>query len=97
MTDDILRKMVERKQFKNIDSDKYKQLNKEIETLCRQTKEKWHVDQCEEIELLEKQHRTREMHKRVKDLTNRNSRKTAKRLVVAKRIGMENYFWIRKT
>ena len=77
MTDDILRKMEERKKFKNIDSDKYKQLDKEIETLCRQTKEKWHVDQCEEIELLEKQHRTREMHKKVKDLTNRNSRKTA--------------------
>ena len=77
MTDDILRKMEERKKFKNIDSDKYKQLDKEIETLCRQTKEKWHVDQCEEIELLEKQHRTREMHKKVKDLTNRNSRKKA--------------------
>ena len=77
MTDDILRKMEERKKVKNIDSDKYKQLHKEIETLCRQTKEKWHVDQCKEIELLEKQYRTREMHKRVKDLTNRKSRKTA--------------------
>ena len=77
MTDDSLRKMEELKKFKTIDSDKYKQLNKEIETLCRQTKEKWHVDQCKEIELLGKQYRTREMHKRVKDLTNRNSRQTA--------------------
>ena len=77
MTDDILMKMEERKKCKNIDSDKYKQLNKEIEKICRQTKEKWYADQCEEIELLEKQYKTREMHKKVKDLTNRNSRKTA--------------------
>ena len=65
------------KKCKNIDSDKYKQLNKEIEKICRQTKEKWYADQCEEIELLEKQYKTREMHKKVKDLTNRHSRKTA--------------------
>ena len=77
MTDDILMKMEERKKCKNIDSDKYKQLNKEIEKICRQTKEKWYADQCEEIELLEKQYKTREMHKKVKDLANRNSRKTA--------------------
>ena len=40
MTDEILRMIEERKKFKDIDSDKYKQLNKETETLCRQAKEK---------------------------------------------------------
>ena len=64
MRENILRKMEEQMKFKNVDSDKYKQLNKEIETLCRQTKEKWHADQCEEIKLLEKQYKTSELHKK---------------------------------
>ena len=36
---------------------------------CRQAKENWLNEQCEEIESLEKQHKTKEMYDKVKGLT----------------------------
>ena len=68
MTDDILNMMDERKAYKNVDRNKYNQLNKEIINDCRKAKETWFNKQCEEIEELEKNHNSREMHAKVKDL-----------------------------
>ena len=69
--------MENRKQFKNSDKDKCKRLNKQINSACKEGKEKWLVNQCEEVEQLEKQYKSREMYNNVKELTSKNSTKKA--------------------
>ena len=46
--------MENRKQFKNSDKDDYNRLNKQINLACKEAKEKRLVNQCEEVEQLEK-------------------------------------------
>ena len=77
MTDHILNLMENRKQFKNSDKDEYNRLNKQINLACTEAKEKWLVNQCEEVEQLEKQYKSREMHNNVKELTSKNTKKKA--------------------
>ena len=50
MTDHILNLMENRKQFKNSDKDEYNRLNKQINLACKEAKEEWLVNQCEEVE-----------------------------------------------
>ena len=59
MTDHILNLMENRKQFKNSDKDEYNRLNKQINLTCKEAKEKWLFNQCEEVEQLEKQYKSR--------------------------------------
>ena len=66
MTKDMLHKMEQRKKYKNINNIEYQRLNKEIANDCRRAKEQWFKDQCQEIEKLEKQHKTEEMHEKLK-------------------------------
>ena len=40
--------------------DEYNRLNKQINLACKEAKEKWLVNQCEEVEQLEKQYKSRE-------------------------------------
>ena len=68
MNDVILSKMEQRKNVKNKTTE-YNVINKEIVNECRQAKENWLNEQCEEIESLEKQHKTKEMYGKVKELT----------------------------
>ena len=75
MTDHILNLMENRKQFKNSDKDEYNRLNKQINLACKEAKEKWLVNGCEEVEQLEKQYKSREMHNKVKELTSKNTKK----------------------
>ena len=77
MTDHILNLMENQKQFKNSDKDEYKRLNKQINSACKEAKEKWFVNQCEELEQQEKQYKSREMHNKVKELTSKNTKKKA--------------------
>ena len=63
--------------FKNSDKDEYNRLNKQINLACKEAKEKWLVNQCEEVEQLEKQYKSREMHNKVKELTSKNTKKKA--------------------
>ena len=77
MTDHILNLMENRKQFKNNDKDEYNTLNKQINLACKEAKEKWLVNECEEVEQLEKQYKSREMHNKVKELTSKNTKKKA--------------------
>ena len=53
MTDDIPSKMNEQKAYKNVDRNKYNQVNKDIINDCGKEKELWFNTQCEEIEELE--------------------------------------------
>ena len=61
--------MENRKQFKNSDKNEYSRLNKQINLACKEAKEKngLSINQCEEVEQLEKQYKSREIHKRVKN------------------------------
>ena len=65
-TDRILKLMENRKQFKNRDRDEYNRLNKQINSACKEAKEKWLVNQCEDVEQLEKQYKSREVNKKGK-------------------------------
>ena len=77
MTDHILNLMENQKQCKDSDKDEYNRLNKQINLVCKEAKEKWFVNQCEEVEQLEKQYKSREMHNNVKELTSKNTKKNA--------------------
>ena len=58
INDEILSKMEHRKNVKN-ETTEYNIINKEIIDECRQAKENWLNEQCEEIESLEKQHKNK--------------------------------------
>ena len=73
MNETILNKMKQRKKAKE-DPIAYKLLDNEIKRDCEIAKEAWLNKKCEEVEQLEKEHKPREQHKKVKELTNRKSR-----------------------
>ena len=77
MTDHILNLTGNRKQYKNSDKNEYNRVNKQINLACKEAKEKWLVNQCEEVEQLKKQYKSREMHNKVKELTSKNTKKKA--------------------
>ena len=52
----------------------YKQLNKKITEECNKAKEKWLNDKCEAIEKLDKEHRSKEMHAKIKEITIKKTR-----------------------
>ena len=64
----ILNLMCERKRCRR-DSARYKQLNKKITEECNKAKEKWLNDKCEAIEKLDKEHRSKKMHAKIKEIT----------------------------
>ena len=59
MTDEILTKMKERKAEKR-GSKPYNEMDKEMRKMCDNAKEQWYNENCEEIERLEKEHRSRD-------------------------------------
>ena len=69
MTDQILQKMEVRKTYKSTNDERYRETNREITRDCRIAKEAWLNEQCQEIEKLEKHYKSREMHKKVKELS----------------------------
>ena len=74
MNDEMLSKMIQRKNEKNKITE-YNVINKEIVDKCRQAKENWLNEQCEETESLKKQHKTKEMYDKVKELTKKCTQK----------------------
>ena len=74
MNDEILLKIEQRKNVKNKTTE-YNVISKEIVYGCRQAKENWLNEQCEEIKGLEKQHKTKEMYDKVKELTKKCNQK----------------------
>jgi hypothetical protein len=73
MKDKILEMMKERKKSKN--TPRYDRIDKAIRIECREAKEEWLKERCNEIEELEKSHKTKEMYNKVKDLTNKGAKK----------------------
>ena len=66
---DILDMMEKRKKAKNTQS--YDEINRQVKRACKIAKENWLEEQCQEIENLEKQHLTRQMHEKIRRVTNR--------------------------
>ena len=54
MTNEILNKMQERRRLKHTNKAEYERINKQIAKECKEAKENWLNNQCEEIENLEK-------------------------------------------
>ena len=71
-----MNKFDERKAVKGRNEEWYLQLNKEISNDCRVAKENWVNEQCREVEDLERQFRTKEMHQKIKQMTNKSKTNT---------------------
>src|SRR6267154_2057338 len=68
MNSEILSKMEERANCKNMkEEEKYKKLKHEIQKLCREAKEKYYKDKCNEIEMLDKVH-SQLLYKKMKEI-----------------------------
>ena len=65
ITDDILNKMDEIKAVKGRNEECYQQLSKGISNDCKVAKENWLNEQCREVEDLERQFRTKEIHQKL--------------------------------
>ena len=68
MNNEILQLMKDRKSLKNR-PQAYNEKDKEIRAKCKQAKETFWNTKCEEIERLEREHKSREMHKKIKETT----------------------------
>ncbi|KAI5751342.1 hypothetical protein M8J77_006574 [Diaphorina citri] len=66
ITDDILDLMEERRKYKNVNEAKYKQLNLNIKREIKRAKEKFNLEKCMEIEMLDKIHDSFNLHKKNK-------------------------------
>ena len=73
MTEEIMNLINRRKELKKPDKDEqteeYQEIDKEIKDKCKEAKDKWFNEECDEILRLEKDHNIREMHNKVKNLT----------------------------
>ena len=69
MTEDILEMMKERREKKG--TPEYKRIATVIKKRCKERKEEWYNSLCKEVEDLEKSHKMKEMHKKVKEMTDR--------------------------
>ena len=61
--------MKKRKRAKN--TRNYDEINRQVKRACKIAKENWLEEQCQEMENLEKQHLTRQMHEKTRMVTNR--------------------------
>ena len=66
--------MGKRKTVKNTQS--YGEINRQVKQACTIAKENWLEEQCLEIENLEKQHLTRQMHNKIRRVTNHKTQTT---------------------
>ena len=66
---DILDMMEKRKRAKNTQS--YDGIKRQVKRACKIAQENWLEEQCQEIENLEKQHLTRQMHEKIRRVTKR--------------------------
>ena len=69
MTEDKLEMMMKRREKKG--TAEYKKIDKMIKKRCKERKEEWYNSLCKEVEDLEKSHKVKEMHKKVKEITDR--------------------------
>ena len=76
--------MRERKESKN-DIKKYRYLDKEIKKMCDNAKVVWYNQQCEQIEKPRDEHKLKEMHEKVKYITNKRKGKIGHSCIASKK------------
>ena len=73
ITTEMVEKMEERRMWKHVDTDegrkKYKSLNNQLRRVTDKAKEKWWTEQCEELEMLERNGKIDLMYRRASQLT----------------------------
>ena len=69
MTDEILEKMAERKKMKSRNVQRHRKMMREIDNMCKIAKQNFWDRRCEEIETLESRHHYKEMHKKIREIT----------------------------
>ena len=67
MTQEILEKMEERRQQKNVDVNRYREINREIKQMCKEAKEIYLNDKCKMIQELDERHNPL-MYKIIKEM-----------------------------
>ena len=83
VTDEMIRKMDERRKWKNVSTDdgvkKYKQLNNELRRETDKAREDWWMDQCQTLDELDSRRRSDVFYRKVRQLTGQNvMRKSSK-------------------
>lgn len=78
MTDEILEMMEERRKVKG-NAVRYEQMDREVKEKCKERKEEWLKESCEEIEELQKVNATR-MYDKIKEMTGK--KRTSRNSVV---------------
>ena len=71
MTNEILQTMLERKKCNGTET--YIEIDKEIRHMCKERKEAWWNERYNEIEELERKHKTKEMHAKMKEMSNQQT------------------------
>ena len=90
MTPQILNLMIERKEIKerNGDNDEeYIRMDKRIKKACIKAKEDWFDEKCDELIKLEKNHNSREMHRKVKEVTGIKKKSSSKNQCIKDKFG----------
>ena len=80
MTDEILNLMNERREKKR-KTEEYKEIDKKIKSMCKKAKIEWWDTKCKDIERLEKEYKTKEMHDRIKDVTGKDKHQRGNELI----------------
>ncbi|KAI5633986.1 reverse transcriptase (RNA-dependent DNA polymerase) domain-containing protein [Phthorimaea operculella] len=81
VSDEIIDLMTKRREIKGQDSNKYKELHKEIHQKCIAAKENWVCDICSEMETLEKKHDYFNLYKKIKTFLGNNKKITPNTLI----------------
>ena len=69
MTNSILELMEERRQHRNRDNVKYKELHRRVLRAIKEAKERWLQEKCVEIEILQEKHDSFNLHRKIKEAT----------------------------
>ena len=83
VTDEMIRKMDERRKWKNVSTDdgvkKYTELNNELRRETDKAREDWWIDQCQTLDELDSRGRSDVFYRKVRQLTGQNvMRKSSK-------------------
>ena len=84
MTDEILDLMEKRRKVKNVSEERYRELDRNIRQMCKEKKEQWLGEMCEEVELL-KNVDSRLMTEKIREITGK--RRTARSTIVKDKNG----------
>ncbi|KAH1028575.1 hypothetical protein HUJ05_001920 [Dendroctonus ponderosae] len=78
MKDEILKMVEGRRKHKTRSEVQYRALKKDIRGKCREAKQHWLAERCGEIELLQPKHDLHNVHKKIKEMTGSNRKKTSR-------------------